>query len=61
MREPCQHFSDAERVISGTLVLDELRLALTKATKCLKFTSYMSMLLHSTIRHQAREGCLLII
>jgi len=59
LRGPCQHFSDAERAISGTWVLDELRLALTKVTNCWKFTRYTSMLLHSTIRHLAREGCLL--
>ena len=30
MRGQCQHFSDAERAISGTWVLDEVRLAVTK-------------------------------
>ena len=36
MRGPCLHFSDAERAISGTWVLDELRLALTKGYKVLE-------------------------
>jgi len=36
MRGPCQHFSDAERAITGTWVLDELRLALTKGYKVLE-------------------------
>ena len=36
MRGPCQHFSDAERAISGTWVLDELRLALRKGYKMLE-------------------------
>ena len=36
MSGPCQHFSDAERAISGTWVLDELRLALTKGYKVLE-------------------------
>ena len=30
MRGQCRHFSDAERAISGTWVLDEIRLAVTK-------------------------------
>ena len=30
MRGQCQHFSYAERAISGTWVLDEVRLAVTK-------------------------------
>jgi len=30
MRGQCQHFSDAERAISGTWVLYEIRLAATK-------------------------------
>ena len=30
MRVQCQHFSGAERAISGTWILDEVRLALTK-------------------------------
>jgi len=30
---PCQHFSDAERAISGTWVLDEVRLAVTISCK----------------------------
>ena len=33
MRGQCQHFSDAERAISGTWVLNEIRLAVTKAYK----------------------------
>ena len=33
MRGQCQHFSDAERAISGTWVLDEIRLAVTKGYK----------------------------
>ena len=33
MRGPCQHFSDAERAISGTWALDELRVALAKGHK----------------------------
>ena len=36
MRGQCQHFSDAERAISGTWVLDELRVALTKSYKVLE-------------------------
>ena len=36
MRGQCQHFSDAERAISGTWVLHELRVALTKGYKVLK-------------------------
>ena len=36
MRGPCQNFSDAERAISRTWVLDELRLALTKGYKVLE-------------------------
>ena len=30
MRGQCEHFSNAERAISGTWVLDEVRLAVTK-------------------------------
>ena len=30
MRGQCQHFSDAERAISDTWVLDEIRMAVTK-------------------------------
>jgi len=37
MRGQCQHFSDAERAISGTWVLDELRLAITKGYKVVEF------------------------
>jgi len=33
MRGQCQHSSDAERAISGTWVLDELRVVLTKGYK----------------------------
>ena len=36
MRGQCQHFSDAERVISGTWVLDGLRVALTKGYKMME-------------------------
>jgi len=36
MRGQCQHFSDAERAISGTWVLDELRVTLTKGYKVLE-------------------------
>ena len=36
MIRPCEYFSDAERVITGTWVLDELRLALTKGYKVLE-------------------------
>ena len=36
MRGQCQHFSAAERAISGTWVLDELRVALTKGYKLLE-------------------------
>ena len=35
-RAQCQHFSDAERAISGTWVADELRLAVTKGYKILQ-------------------------
>jgi len=35
MRGPCQHFSDVERAISGTWVLDERGLVLTKVYKVL--------------------------
>jgi len=33
MRGQCQHVTDAERAISGTWVLDEVRLAVTKGYK----------------------------
>ena len=36
MRGQCQHISDAERAISGTWVLDELRLDVTKGYKVLE-------------------------
>jgi hypothetical protein len=34
-RRQCQHFTDAERAISGTWVADEMRLAVTKGYKIL--------------------------
>ena len=36
MRGQCQHLLDAERAISGTWVLDEVRLAVTKGYKVLE-------------------------
>jgi hypothetical protein len=36
MRGQCQHFSDAERAISGTWVADKLRLAVTKGYRISK-------------------------
>ena len=40
MREQCQHFSNGERAISGTWVLDEVRLAVTKGYKFLEIHEY---------------------
>jgi len=36
MRGPCHHFSDAERAISGTWVLDEVRMAVSKGYRSLE-------------------------
>ena len=36
MRGSCQHFSDAERTISGTWVLDEVRMAVSKVYRILE-------------------------
>jgi len=36
MRGPCQHLSDAERAISGTWVLDEVRMAVSKGYRILE-------------------------
>ena len=40
MRGQCQHLLDAERAISGTWVLDEVRLAVTKGYKFLEIHEY---------------------
>jgi len=37
MRGQCQYFSDAERAISGTWVMDEIRLAVTKCYRIIEF------------------------
>jgi len=36
VREPCRHLSDTERAISGTWVLDELRMAVSKGYRILE-------------------------
>jgi len=36
MRGPCHHYSDAERAIGGTWVLDEVRMAVSKGYRILE-------------------------
>jgi len=36
MREPCQHFIDAERALTGAWVLDEVRLSVRKGYRILE-------------------------
>jgi len=43
MRAPYEHLSDAERAISGTWVLDELRMAVPRVTELWRFTKCMNM------------------
>ena len=58
MRGPCQHFSDAERAIGGTWVLDEVEWPSQRVTESWRFRKCMNTRSHSTMRLQARADCL---
>ena len=61
MRGPCQHFSDAERAISGTRILDELRLALKKCYKMLEIYEVYEYAVTQYDTTSGEGGLLLII
>jgi hypothetical protein len=59
VREPCQHFSDAERAISGTWVVDELGLAITKGYRVLEIHEFYEYRVTQYYR-DTREGGLFV-
>jgi len=52
MRGPCRHLSDAERAISGTWVLDEVRMAVSKYYRIWRFTKCTNTRSHSKMRYR---------
>ena len=58
VRGPCRYLSDDERAISGTRVLDEVRMAVSKGYRNLEIHEVYEYTSHSTMRLRARADCL---